>query len=96
MVGYTYIMTNKMRGTLYIGVTSNLVRRIFEHKSGQGSSFTSRHKLIRLVWFQMHPTILSAINREKQIKAWRREWKIQMIEEKNPYWSDLYHGIASP
>lgn len=79
-----------------MGVTSDLVRRIFDHKSGEGSAFTSLHKLDQLVWFEMYPTISAAITREKQLKAWKRDWKIQLIEELNPYWVDLYHGIASP
>lgn len=94
MGGYTYIMTNKERGTLYLGVTSDLIRRVFEHKSGAGDGFTSRYKPGQLVWFESHETISAAILREKQIKAWKRDWKIQLVEEKNPFWSDLYPVLA--
>ena len=94
MGGFTYIMTNHVRGTLYVGVTSNLARRIFEHRNGVGSHFTTRHKLHQLVWFETHETITAAITREKQLKAWKRDWKIQLIEKQNLHWSDLYPVIA--
>jgi len=96
MASYTYIVTNQTRGTLYVGVTSNLVRRIFEHRNGVGGHFTTRHKLHQLVWFEEHATITAAITREKQLKAWKCDWKIQLIEEQNLYWSDLYPAIARP
>ncbi len=96
MVGYTYIMMNKSRGTLYVGVTSDLIRRINQHRTGEGGNFTSKYTLDMLVWFERHTTISAAIAREKQIKAWKRDWKIQLIEEQNLYRSDFYLAIARP
>jgi putative endonuclease len=89
MRGYTYMLASRRNGTLYTGVTSNLPRRIFEHRSGE-SAFTSRYGVTRLVWYEEFPWVIDAISREKAIKSWPRAWKIALIEEQNPDWRDLY------
>ena len=88
-----YIITNKTRGTLYIGVTSDLVQRIWQHKNGLIEGFSKRYGLKMLVWFERHDSMESAIVRERNVKYWRRDWKIQIIEESNPTWRDLYPDI---
>ena len=90
---YVYIMTNKPSGTLYIGVTADLARRVSEHKLLQGRSFTARYNLDKLVWFEMHDHIELAIQRETSLKRWDRSWKIEMIEKSNPQWRDLFEDI---
>jgi putative endonuclease len=85
-----YILVSKPRGTLYVGVTSDLGRRIFEHKTGVVGGFTARYGVHRLVYAESHASMEDAILREKQIKKWRRAWKIEMIERANPTWRDLY------
>ncbi|MEZ5809909.1 MAG: GIY-YIG nuclease family protein [Rhizobiaceae bacterium] len=90
MAGYVYIMTNQKRGTLYIGVTSDLEGRVYDHREGRGSVFTSRYGLTRLVWYEQHDHISDAIQREKSLKRWYRQWKIDLIEAMNPRWDDLY------
>jgi len=87
--GYTYILTNKSCLTFYIGVTNNIWRRILEHKSGLGSKFTKKYNLTYLMCFEEHSTIEDAIVREKQLKNWHREWKINLIKESNPEMLDL-------
>ncbi len=86
---YTYVLTNRPSGTLYTGVTNNLVRRLAEHRAGHADGFTRRYNLHRLVWFEHHTDIREAILREKRIKKWNRAWKIEMIEAMNPDWRDL-------
>lgn len=87
---YVYIMTNKPKGTLYIGITNNLIRRVYEHKNDLiENSFTSRYSLHRLVYYEVYSYVWDAIRREKNIKKWKRNWKIRMIEEMNPNWDDL-------
>jgi len=93
-MAYVYILASARNGTLYAGVTSDLIARVYQHKNDFVDSFTSRHKIHQLVWFEQTDSILSAIQREKQIKAWKREWKIRLIEESNPYWRDLYFDIV--
>jgi len=88
-----YILTNKKDGTLYNGVTSDLVKRIHEHKNHVISGFTGKYNLRSLVYFEMHNDMISAITREKQLKKWNRQWKIELIEEQNPVWKDLYPSI---
>ncbi len=88
-----YILANERRGTLYIGVTSDLLRRIWQHKNGSAESFTKRYDIHTLVWYESHETMESAITREKSIKSWRRIWKLELIEEGNPTWRDLYEDI---
>jgi putative endonuclease len=89
-----YIITNRRNGTLYIGVTSNLVQRVWQHKNDLVDGFTSRYRLHRLVYFEMHSCMEEAIKREKRLKKWRRVWKANLIEEKNPGWDDLWEGIV--
>ncbi len=95
MGGYVYILASGRNGALYIGVTSDLVRRIHEHREGAIEGFTKRHKVEHLVYFEQYGSIRDAIQREKTLKKWRRSWKITLIEENNPNWHDLYPGIAS-
>jgi putative endonuclease len=85
-----YILTNKPLGTLYIGVTSNLPQRIWQHKTKITKGFTEKYNLNKIVWYEAHEDIVSAIQREKALKAWKRDWKIRIIEEMNPLWRDLY------
>ena len=88
-----YILASRRNGTLYVGVTSNLVQRIWQHKNNFAEGFTKKYCIHLLVWFESHESIESAIGREKAIKEWRRAWKIKLIEEKNPQWCDLYEQI---
>ena len=92
---YVYILASRKHGTLYIGVTNDLVRRIHEHKTDAVPGFTSRYGVHLLVWFERYDDVLSAIAREKEIKKWRREWKLNLIEQSDPEWVDLYPGIAN-
>ncbi|MBU0823537.1 MAG: GIY-YIG nuclease family protein [Alphaproteobacteria bacterium] len=86
--GWVYIMTNKRGGVLYIGVTADLPARIYQHKTGQGSAFCRKYGLTILVLVEEFPTITEAIAREKAMKAWKRQWKIELIEASNPDWAD--------
>ena len=95
MAGWVDIMASKPRGTLYVGVTRNLVRRAHEHRCGLIDGFTKRYDIKHLVWFEQHTTMPLAIQREKNIKHWSRAWKLALIEETNPNWRDLFEGIAS-
>jgi len=88
-----YILASKRNGTLYIGVTSNLPARVWQHKSDQVSGFTRRYGAHILVWHEAHDSMESAIAREKALKGWKRAWKIALIENANPYWRDLYPGL---
>ena len=88
-----YMMASGHYGTLYIGVTSNLNRRIWEHREGVGSSFVKRHQCTRLVWFEVHVSMIQAIQREKSLKRWPRDWKTNLIERENPDWADLYTSL---
>ncbi len=88
-----YILASRYRGTLYVGVTSSLWSRVHDHKNGTTAGFTSRYGLNTLVWYEHHHTMERAIAREKQIKAWRRDWKIELIESMNPHWRDLHDEI---
>jgi len=94
-VYYVYLMASQKHGTLYVGVTNNLIRRVYEHKTRAVPSFTSRYDVSSLVWFETYDDPVIAIAREKEIKKWRREWKIALIEQNNPEWVDLYEGVAS-
>ena len=93
--GYIYFMTNKRNGILYVGVTSDLVRRVFEHRSSFVPGFTKRYGLKRLVYFEQFATIQDAIQREHNIKHWSRTWKVRLILADNPNWNDLYDSILS-
>jgi putative endonuclease len=90
---HVYILASRPRGTLYVGVTSRLVQRIHQHKEGLADGFTRQYGIKQLVWFEGTWSIEAAIQREKQIKWWRREWKIALIEQANPHWRDLYADI---
>ena len=92
--GYVYFMTNRPNGILYVGVTSDLVRRVFEHRSGFVEGFTRRHGLKTLVYFEKFETIRDAIQREHNIKHWSRAWKVRLILATNPGWGDLFETIA--
>ena len=89
-----YILTNRPRGTLYIGVTSDIARRVWEHKSDVVQGFSKRYRLHSLVWFESHDDMETAIAREKALKKWNRAWKIELIEQENPLWRDLYDEIC--
>jgi putative endonuclease len=91
---YVYLTASGKHGTLYLAVTNNLVRRIHEHKSKFVPGFTSRYDVTRLVWYEVYDDPTNAIAREKDMKKWRRDWKIRLIEEDNPDWSDLYSSIT--
>ncbi len=88
-----YILASKAYGTLYIGVTSNLVRRIYQHKEGLAEGFTKRYHVHCLVYYEIHSDVCEAITREKRIKKWNRQWKINLIEQDNPQWLDLSIGL---
>jgi putative endonuclease len=91
---YVYILANRIGGTLYIGVTNDLVRRVAEHRLKPVESFTKKYEVDRLVYFEQFDDVENAIKREKRLKKWNRAWKIRLIEEFNPNWDDLYSGIA--
>jgi putative endonuclease len=91
---YAYLLASRKDGTLYLGVTKDLIRRVYQHKSKSLSGFTSRYDVRRLVWFEVYDDPTTAIAREKDIKKWRRAWKIRLIEESNPDWRDLYDEIT--
>ena len=90
----SYIMASGRNGTLYIGVTSDLMTRLHQHRASHFDGFTSRYRVYRLVLFEAHETMPDAIAREKQLKRWRREWKLNLIEQSNPTWSDLAIGLG--
>jgi putative endonuclease len=92
--GWVYIITNCSYGTLYVGVTNDLVRRVWEHKEGLNPGFTRRYRLTRLVYVERHEEILAAIQREKNLKHWPRAWKVALILEQNPNWDDLAVGLV--
>ena len=89
-----YILASKPNGTLYIGVTSDLVKRVWEHESDTLDGFTKRYGVHRLVYYELHPDMVSAITREKQLKKWNRVWKVELIERTNPEWKDLWDEIV--
>lgn len=89
----TYILASAPRGTLYIGVTSNLPQRVWQHRHNLTAGFTSKHRIHHLVWFETHDTLEAAIVHEKRMKAWQRLWKLQLIESTNPDWRDLYPDL---
>jgi putative endonuclease len=93
---WVYILASKLGGTLYIGVTNDLVRRVYEHRMGLADGFTKKYGIHRLVYFEPYSDIESAIQREKRLKKWKRAWKVQLIEQANPNWDDLYPLIARP
>jgi len=92
---FVYIMADRIRGTIYIGMTDNLFRRMQEHKNGEGGYFTGKYKLDKLVFFETTDDVAAAIWREKCLKTWERAWKIRLIEKVNPDWHDLYDDLLS-
>jgi putative endonuclease len=88
-----YILASARNGTLYIGVSSDLIGRVWQHKNDQADGFTKKYGVKTLVWFEVHEDVNAAITREKQIKEWKRDWKIELIEKENPYWNDLYSTL---
>ena len=95
MAYYVYLLASDRNGTLYLGVTNDIVRRVYEHKSKVVAGFTKRYAVDRLVWFEIYDDPSTAIAREKELKKWRRAWKIRLIEEQNPQWIDLYSQIST-
>ncbi len=93
MTPCVYILASRLKGTLYIGVTSNLARRVWEHKNDFVEGFTKRYQVHDLVWYEVHDSMESAISSEKALKKWNRAWKVRLIEEGNPWWSDLHEQI---
>jgi putative endonuclease len=94
MAYYVYILASRKDGAIYLGVTNDLVRRTYEHRIKAVRSFTSKYNITRLVWFEVYDDPISAISREKELKKWKRAWKVQLIEAKNPRWNDLYDEIC--
>ena len=88
------MLASPTQGTLYIGVTSNLVQRVWQHKNDVFAGFTEKYEVHKLVWFELHGSMEAAITREKQLKKWNRAWKIELIETENPEWKDLFNGIC--
>ena len=91
---YIYILATKRNGTLYLGVTSDIVKRVWQHKNGLVEGFTNKYGIKRLVYYEIYEDAENAIKREKQLKKWRRAWKVELIEEKNSEWRDLYADIC--
>ena len=92
---FVYILTSKRNGTLYIGVTNDLLKRIYEHKSDLIEGFTKKYDVHNLVYYEIYRDIRDAITREKRIKKWKRKWKMELIEKFNPTWEDLYYTLSS-
>lgn len=92
---FVYILASQRNGTLYIGVTSDLVKRVWQHKNKLADGFTKKYGVDKLVYFETTSDVISAIEREKQLKNWHRQWKINLIQSKNPDWQDLYKEIIS-
>jgi putative endonuclease len=90
-----YLLASTKHGTLYLGVTNDIVRRAYEHRTKSVDGFTKRYDVDKLVWFEIYDDIANAITREKELKKWRRDWKVRLIENENPDWTDLYPGIAT-
>jgi putative endonuclease len=95
MAYYVYLLASKKHGTLYLGVTNDIVRRVHEHRTKAVKGFTSRYGVDKLVWFEIYDNAETAIAREEELKKWRRDRKIRLIEEHNPEWDDLYQGISN-
>jgi putative endonuclease len=88
-----YLLASRRNGTLYVGVTSDVVKRVWEHKADLADGFTKRYGVHMLVWYELHDSMEGAIRREKAIKEWKRRWKLELIEKQNPEWRDLYYGL---
>ena len=93
-LGYVYLLASRRNGTLYVGVTSDLVKRVWHHKNDLVEGFTKRYGVHTLVWYEVHESMESAIRRERAIKEWKRAWKLALIEKENPTWQDLYEEIV--
>ncbi len=91
---YVYLLASGRYGTLYTGVTSDLIKRARQHRESLAEGFTQKYAVKQLVWYEIHNDVLAAITREKQIKKWNRAWKVRLIQEHNPLWRDLYEDIA--
>jgi putative endonuclease len=91
---FAYLLASKPYGTLYIGSTSDLARRVWEHKVKSAPGFTAKYAVDRLVWFEQHDTLEAAMQRERRIKSWKRAWKVSLIEKNNPHWIDLYPSLS--
>ena len=94
-ISFVYMLASRKYGTLYIGVTNDLWRRVAEHRDGNGGKFTAKYKVFLLVWYEVHDDIEVAIQRETSMKRWKRDWKTNLIERENPHWIDLYPALAS-
>ena len=92
---FVYILCSKRNGTLYTGVTSDLIKRVYEHRNNFADGFTKKYGVHRLAWYEVHRTAETAIPREKQIKKWNRQWKLNLIEQSNPEWKDLYDELVN-
>ena len=92
---YVYILASRKDGAIYIGMTNDIVRRIYEHRTKAVPGFTSKYNITRLVWFEIYDDPISAISREKELKKWKRGWKTELIEAQNPAWEDLYESICN-
>jgi putative endonuclease len=92
---FVYILASKRNGTIYTGVTNDLIRRVYQHKNGINEGFTKKYSVHDLVYFEATDDVQAALRREKQIKKWNRQWKIDLIEKQNPEWRDLYPGLIS-
>jgi putative endonuclease len=92
---FVYIIASRKDGAIYIGVSNDIVRRIYEHRNNVVPGFASKYNITRLVWFEMYDDPISAISREKELKKWKRSWKVQLIEAENPQWNDLYDSICT-
>jgi putative endonuclease len=95
MAYYVYLLASRKHGALYIGVTNDILRRVHEHQTKAVGGFTARYTVDKLVWFEIYDDTMTAIAREKELKKWRRDWKIRLIEQQNPEWVDLYPGISN-
>jgi len=91
---YVYILASGPRGTLYVGVTRDLLKRVYQHRTRAVAGFSAKHNLHRLVYYEIHADVEVAILREKRVKRWRRDWKIELIEKENPQWDDLWQSVA--
>jgi len=95
MAYYVYILARRRDGAIYVGITKDLVRRVHEHRIKAVRGFTAKYNITQLVWFEIYDDPISAISREKELKKWKRAWKIQLIEKDNPNWDDLYESICN-
>jgi putative endonuclease len=92
---YVYILASRKDGAIYVGITNDIVRRIYEHRTKAAPGFTSKYNITRLVWLEIYEDPISAISRERELKKWKRAWKVQLIEGQNPQWEDLYESICN-